>query len=119
MSECICLSCGCVPGEGGGVRGCLKAGVAHVHMRCMSGDCSRRHGKIQNRSACRTSSSEPSEKVCPRITLLLWYFGLRGGKKTQKPHPGNTDCANFGLDFKSSTLHLDEIRKKVNLTEKK
>lgn len=27
--------------------GCLNAGVAHVHKRCMSDDCSRQHGKYK------------------------------------------------------------------------
>lgn len=52
--------CMCVQWEG--VWGCLNAGVAHVHIRCMSGDRSRQHGKIKNRSALQTSLSEPAEK---------------------------------------------------------
>lgn len=44
----LCVSSG---REGVGARGCLNAGVAHVDIRCISGDCSRQHGKIQNRSA--------------------------------------------------------------------
>lgn len=47
MSKCVCLLCVRVSRGREGVWGCLNAGVAHVHKRCMSDDCSRQHGKYK------------------------------------------------------------------------
>lgn len=84
MSECICLlSAMCmglhVQREGGGAGGggCLNAGVAHVHMRCMSDDCSRQHGKYKIGQLLKMHCAEPSEKFVLEKNKLQAFFRLQ------------------------------------------
>lgn len=48
-----------------GARGCPNAGVAHVGISCMSGDCSRQHGKTQNRSASQMFGGRSGDLCLP------------------------------------------------------
>lgn len=90
MSECICLPCVCVPGGGGaGGRGVgghgESAGVSESRGCTCARDareCSRRHGKIQNRSASQTSSR--LRRRSPPDRTAAAALGLQGNKKIKK-----------------------------------
>lgn len=87
MSECICLPCVCVPGGGGaggrGVGGHGESTGVSESRGCTCAqdacECSRRHGKIQNRSASQTSSRLRRRSPPDRTPAAA--LGLQGGKE--------------------------------------
>lgn len=64
-----------------GAPGCLNAGMAHVGISCMSGDCQRQHGKTQNRSASQMFRGRTGDLCltltnCSRPTFQLFFTAL-------------------------------------------
>lgn len=65
-----------------GAWGCINAGVAHVGISCMSGDCSRQHGKTQNRSASQMFGGRTetfvfhSQTAAVLLTFQLFFTTL-------------------------------------------
>lgn len=74
---CVCACRGVVGGREG-VWGHLNAGVAHVHMRCMSDDRSRQHGKYKIGQLLKMHCAERTlREVCLEKTNCRHSFDYK------------------------------------------